>query len=46
MKVYVVIEEDRGLGPLVLAVFKSEAEAIAFAKKHSRCEVQSADILD
>ena len=44
MEVYVVIYNDRGLGPMVVGVFKDEAAANAFAKEHGRCWVQTSEL--
>lgn len=38
MKVYVVLEEDRGMGPMVVGVYADEATAYEVAE-NSRCWV-------
>lgn len=43
MRVYVVLEEDRGLGPSVAGVFASLQDAEEFAAQFSHCWVSSSE---
>jgi hypothetical protein len=42
MQVWVVVEEDRGAGPSVVGVFRSEEQAREVAAEYGRCDVQEA----
>lgn len=44
--VWVVIEEDRGLGPSVEGVFLNKEDAEAYAAKSSHLEVQESVLID
>jgi len=43
--VYVVVEEDRGLGPTVLKVFRNRDDAEKFGADGWRCWIEEAELV-
>lgn len=44
MKVYVVVEDDRGCGPMVCGVFVSKAKAEEYVAESSHCWISEEEL--